>query len=102
MQEIDLHVYHVQVPGEERGRSGRFLYLSLQRRSFTRPMRLLSPDPTAALDIDLAYFPTPADLEAMCDGVELVARLVDRADGRRSRASEQPGALRHERDELRA
>ena len=33
-------------------------------------------DPAATLEIDHAYFADPTDLEACCDGVELIGRLV--------------------------
>jgi len=39
-------------------------------------VRLTSRDPTATLDIDHGYLTEPGDLEALCDGVELVARLM--------------------------
>ena len=39
-------------------------------------VRLTSPDPAATLDIDHRYFSDPADLDAMCDGVELALRLA--------------------------
>jgi choline dehydrogenase len=39
-------------------------------------VRLTSRDPEAALAIDHRYFSDPADLEAVCDGVELARRLT--------------------------
>jgi choline dehydrogenase len=39
-------------------------------------VRLTSPDPNATLAIDHNYFADPADLEAICDGVELATRLA--------------------------
>jgi choline dehydrogenase len=39
-------------------------------------VRLTSTDPEAALAIDHRYFSDPADLEALCDGVELATRLA--------------------------
>jgi choline dehydrogenase-like flavoprotein len=39
-------------------------------------MRLTSPDPEATLEIDLAHLIDPRDLEAICDGVTLINRLL--------------------------
>jgi choline dehydrogenase len=39
-------------------------------------VRLTSPDPHAPLAIDHAYLSDGADLEALCDGIDLVERLV--------------------------
>ena len=39
-------------------------------------VRLTSADPMAPLDIDHAYLSDPADLEAQCDGIELVERII--------------------------
>ena len=40
-------------------------------------VRLTGPHPDAPLEIDHAYLADPAELEACCDGVELVGRLVE-------------------------
>lgn len=40
-------------------------------------MRLTSTDPEATLDIDHAYLSDPTELEACCDGMELIQRLVE-------------------------
>ena len=39
-------------------------------------VRLTSPDPDATLAIDHNYFSDPADLEAICDGIEFANRLA--------------------------
>jgi choline dehydrogenase len=39
-------------------------------------VRLTSPDPSATLAIDHNHFADPADLEAICDGIELARRLA--------------------------
>jgi choline dehydrogenase len=39
-------------------------------------VRLTSPDPNATLAIDHNHFAEPADLEAICDGIELARRLA--------------------------
>jgi choline dehydrogenase len=75
-EEIDLHVYHFQGLDEARGVWATWCDVSLQHARSRGCARLTAPDPTAALAIDHGYFADPADLEAMCDGVELVARLL--------------------------
>jgi choline dehydrogenase len=37
---------------------------------------LTAPDPAATLEIDHAYFADPAELETLCDGMELIRRLL--------------------------
>jgi choline dehydrogenase len=76
VDEIDLHIYHLQVPDEERGCWTAWFDLSLQEARSRGRVCLASPDPAAALEIDHGYFNDPTDLEALCDGAELVARLV--------------------------
>lgn len=39
-------------------------------------VRLTSPDPNATLAIDHNYFSDPADVEAICDGIELATHLA--------------------------
>ena len=74
--EIDLHLYSGQEWDADRGAWGLWLTLSLQFARSLGRVRLTSPDPAATLDIDHAHLSDPADLEAMCDGVELVTRLA--------------------------
>jgi choline dehydrogenase len=65
-------------------------------------VRLTSPDPDATLAIDHNYFSDPADLEAICDGVELANRLAA-TPPLAELLSPAPGALTwRDRDELRA
>jgi choline dehydrogenase len=65
-------------------------------------VRLTSPDPDATLAIDHNYFSDPADLEAICDGVELANRLAA-TPPLAELLSTAPGALTwRDRDELRA
>ena len=40
-------------------------------------VRLTARDPAATLDIDHAYLSDPTELEACCDGMELIRRLVE-------------------------
>jgi choline dehydrogenase-like flavoprotein len=77
--EIDLHLYHGVrwVPEREGWHFG--MHASLQYARSMGRVRLTSSDPAATLDIDHNYFADRADLEAMCDGIELVQRLVHTA-----------------------
>jgi choline dehydrogenase len=75
-EEIDLHVYHNHVPDEERGRWAAWFVLSLEHARSRGRVRLASPDPAAPPDIDHGHLADPVDLEACCDGIELIARLV--------------------------
>lgn len=75
-EEIDLHVYHNHFPDEEHGRWAAWFALSLEDASSRGRVRLASPDPAAPPDIDHGHLADPADLEACCDGIELIARLV--------------------------
>jgi choline dehydrogenase len=76
VEEIDLHVYHACFPDAGQGRWALVLLLSLQFATSRGQVRLTSPDPAATLTIDHAHLAEEADLEAACDGLELVARLV--------------------------
>jgi choline dehydrogenase len=74
--EIDLYV----VNGQFRDETGRkwlaWFNLDLEVAPSQGRVRLTSPDPEATLDIDHAYLSDPAELEALCDGMELIRRLV--------------------------
>jgi choline dehydrogenase len=74
--EIDLHLYHGVRFDEESGDWRFSMNASLQYARSLGRVRLTSGDPEAALDIDHCWFSDPADLEAMCDGVELVELLL--------------------------
>jgi choline dehydrogenase len=74
--EIDLHLYSGQERDDARGAWVLWLTLSLQFARSLGRVRLTSPDPAAPLDIDHAHLSDPADLEAMCDGVELATWLT--------------------------
>ena len=60
---------------EECGRWLALFGLNLEVARSEGRVRLTSPDPAATLDIDHAYLADPADLEAFCDGVELIGAL---------------------------
>ena len=74
--DIDLHVYIGQNFDESFGAWFLWITASLQFARSRGRVRLTSADPLAPLDIDHAYFSDPADLEALCDGIELVERIV--------------------------
>jgi choline dehydrogenase len=74
--EIDLHIYEGQSFDAGLGGWTFWLSLSLQDARSRGRVRLTSRDPEALLQIDHAHLTDPRDLEALCDGVELVNRLV--------------------------
>ena len=101
--EIDLYVVHGQFRNEERKRWVAWFNLDLEVAPSPGRVRLTSPDPEATLDIDHAHVSDPAELEALCDGMELIRRLVATrplADA----IDPMPGKVPewHGRDELRA
>jgi choline dehydrogenase len=75
-EEIDLHVYVGQDFSAEDGAWFFWITASLQFARSRGTVRLTAPDPHAPLAIDHAYLSDPADLEALCDGIDLVERLV--------------------------
>ncbi len=81
--EIDLHVYIGQNFDESFGAWFLWITASLQFARSQGRLRLTSADPMAPLDIDHAYLSDPADLEAQCDGIELVERIIASAPMRR-------------------
>jgi choline dehydrogenase len=74
--DIDLHIYIGQNFDESLGAWFLWITASLQFARSQGRVRLTSPDPMAPLDIDHAYLSDPADLEALCDGIELVERII--------------------------
>jgi choline dehydrogenase len=75
-EEIDLHVYHGHYVDEQRGGCAAFWAISLEFARSRGRVSLTSPDPAATLDIDHRHLTEPGELEACCDGVELVTRLL--------------------------
>lgn len=75
-EEIDLHITYGYERDEARGGWGAFFIVCLELARSMGRVRLSSPDPAATLTIDHGYFTDPVDLEALCDGVELAARLL--------------------------
>ena len=76
ISEIDLHVYQGQSFDDAQGSWVFWLSVSLQNAQSRGRVRLTSADPAAPPAIDHAYFADPVDLEHLCDGVELVTRLI--------------------------
>jgi choline dehydrogenase len=74
--DIDLHIYIGQNFDETAGAWFLWITASLQLARSQGRVRLTSADPTAPLDIDHGYLSDPADLEAQCDGIELVERII--------------------------
>ena len=74
--DIDLHIYIGQNFDESAGAWFLWITASLQFARSRGRVRLTSADPVAPLDIDHGYLSDPADLEALCDGIELVERII--------------------------
>ena len=70
--EIDIHLYPGEAYDERAGSWTLAFGVSLQYARSTGTVRLTSPDPEAGLMIDHNYFDDPRDLEAICDGYELM------------------------------
>jgi choline dehydrogenase len=75
--EIDLHLYPGEAYDERAGGWTLAFGVSLQFARSLGTVRLTSSDPEAELAIDHNYFADPRDLEAICDGYELMQRIVD-------------------------
>jgi choline dehydrogenase len=74
--DIDLHIYIGQNFDESAGAWFLWITASLQCARSQGRVRLTSADPVAPLDIEHGYLSDPADLEALCDGIELVERII--------------------------
>ncbi|HVL23265.1 MAG TPA: GMC family oxidoreductase, partial [Thermomicrobiales bacterium] len=75
-EDIDLYVIHVQLRDEAQGRWAALFVVNLEVPRSRGHVRLTGADPAATLDIDHAYLTDPTEVEACCDGVELIGRLV--------------------------
>jgi choline dehydrogenase len=75
-EDIDLYIVHGQFRDEARGEWVVWFGLNLEVAPSRGRMRLSAADPAATLDIDHAYLSDPAELEACCDGMELIRQLV--------------------------
>lgn len=74
--DVDLHLYPAETFDDRFGRWTIAFGVSLQYARSKGTVRLTSADPEAELDIDHNYFSHPDDLEAICDGFELLMRIV--------------------------
>jgi choline dehydrogenase len=74
--DVDLHIYIGQNFDESTGAWFLWITASLQFARSRGRVRLTSADPVAPLDIEHGYLSDPADLEALCDGIELVERII--------------------------
>jgi choline dehydrogenase len=74
--DIDLHLYFFEQPADDGKTPILSVIVSLMYARSCGSVRLSSRDPLAAPMIDHDYFADPADLEALCDGVELARRLA--------------------------
>jgi choline dehydrogenase len=75
-EEVDLYLIHGQRRDPESGDWEVWFLLNLEATTSRGRVCLTSTDPTATLDIDHAYFSDPVELEACCDGMELIRHLV--------------------------
>lgn len=75
-EEIDLYLFSGCRRDEERGRWVALFGVDLEVVRSHGRVRLTSPDPEATLAIDHGYLADPSDLEALCEGAELIARLL--------------------------
>lgn len=75
-EEIDLHFYPAETFDERFGCWTLAFGVSLQYSRSKGTVRLTSSDPEAPLDIDHNYFSNPIDLEAICDGYDLMLRIA--------------------------
>ena len=74
--EIDIHLYPGEAYDERAGGWTLAFGVSLQYARSRGTVRLTSADPEAGLAIDHNYFSDPRDLEAICDGYELLQRIA--------------------------
>jgi choline dehydrogenase len=74
--DVDLHLYPAETYDERFNGWTLAFGVSLQYARSKGTVRLTSADPEAPLDIDHNYFSHPDDLEAICDGYELMQRIA--------------------------
>jgi choline dehydrogenase len=74
--DVDLHLYPGETLDERFNRWTLAFGVSLQYARSQGSVRLTGSDPEASLDIDHNYFSHPDDLEAICEGYELMQRLT--------------------------
>jgi choline dehydrogenase len=74
--DIDLYLPLVALRDRTLGSWFAIFMVNLEIASSQGRVRLTGPDPEAALEIDHCFFAEPGELEACCDGVELIRQLV--------------------------
>ena len=76
-EEIDLHIYIGQDYSAEHQSWFMWITASLQFARSRGSVHLTSADPHAPLAIDHRYLDDAADVEALCDGIDLIEALMD-------------------------
>ena len=74
--DIDLYFFYNALRDEARQRWCALFGINLEVARSQGRVRLTSPDPAAMLEIDHKYCGDLTDLEALCDGAEILARLI--------------------------
>lgn len=74
--DIDLHIYIGQNFSEDENAWFFWITASLQYARSRGRLRLTSPDPRTPPDIDHVYLSDAADLQALCEGIDLAEALV--------------------------
>lgn len=73
---IDLYLFYGRRRDDEQGRWVAFFGVDLELVRSRGRVWLTSPDPEATPQIDHGFLADQTDLEALCDGAELIARLL--------------------------
>lgn len=76
-EDIDFHLYWIEDQDPTTGSWALSFCVSLMLARSLGSVRLTGASPTAPLAIDLQLGSHPADLEALCDGLELARRLPE-------------------------
>lgn len=74
--DVDLHLYPAEMIDERFGCWTFAFGVSLQYARSLGTVRLTAADPESPLDIDHNHFSHPDDMEAICDGYELMLRVA--------------------------
>ncbi len=75
--DVDFHLYWIEDQDTATGAWSLSFCISLMYARSHGSVRLTAANPTAPLAIDLNCGAEPADLEALCDGLELARRLAE-------------------------
>jgi choline dehydrogenase len=74
--DVDLYIPLITLRDQSAGEWVALFSINLEVARSEGRVRLTTADPAAALEIDHAYFADPTELEACCDGMELIRQLV--------------------------